>query len=55
MATEMRRLTISIPEDIANELDDVKRRSFVNAPKSKVIWHILRLGLEVDKETSEAG
>lgn len=49
MATAMRRLTVSLPDDIAQNLDEVKRRDFLNSPQSKVIWHLLRLGIEADK------
>lgn len=49
MATTMKRLTISLPDDIARNLDEVKKRDFLNSPQSKVIWHLLRLGIEADR------
>ena len=51
MATMMKRLTVSLPDDIERGVNDVKKRDFLNDPQSKVIWYLLRLGIDAEKNS----
>lgn len=53
MATSMKRLTLSLPNDIAEELDALKKTEFYSVPQSKALHHLLRLGIQKKRETRE--
>ena len=45
MATKMRRLTVTIPDDVARDVDKIKGKDFLNASQSKTLMYLLRIGL----------
>lgn len=53
MAQDMRRLTISLPEDVNVRLDRIKQATYYNTSRSKMIQDIIRLGLDVMDEQNK--
>ena len=53
MATELKRLTITIPEDLESALDKVKQERFYNDSQSEMIRQLIVAGLEARKEAEE--
>lgn len=50
MATDMKRVMVSITPELEEGLDAVKRDQFYNKPYSEVYRYIFSLGLEVARE-----
>ncbi|MEG1761439.1 MAG: hypothetical protein RR115_08610 [Hydrogenoanaerobacterium sp.] len=50
MATDMKRVMVSITPELEEGLDAVKKDQFYNKPYSEVYRYIFSLGLEVVKE-----
>jgi len=46
MATELKRLTITIPEDLESALDKVKQERFYNDSQSEMIRQLIVAGLK---------
>ncbi|MDR1574118.1 MAG: hypothetical protein LBS24_07390 [Clostridiales Family XIII bacterium] len=46
MSTDMKRFTVAVPLDMEPELDSIKKNFFYNVPRSKMIRHILALGIK---------
>lgn len=51
MATNMKRLMISIPADIENEINNIKQKEYYNKPYSELYRQIIRLGLDKMRES----
>lgn len=54
MATDMKRVMVSITPELEEGLDAVKKDQFYNKPYSEVYRYIFSLGLEVAKEQEKA-
>lgn len=50
LATSLRRLSVSIPSDIEEDLDKLKREQFYKEPQSEMLRYLIRLGLQLAKE-----
>lgn len=53
MATELKRLTITIPEDLEPMLDKVKQEHFYNDSQSEMIRQLIVAGLKAREEAEE--
>lgn len=53
MGKTMERLMVSIPTDVKNEIDSVKRKDFYDKPYAELYRYIIRLGLSKMRETAE--
>lgn len=53
MATELKRLTITIPENLEPMLDKVKQEHFYNDSQSEMIRQLIIAGLRARKEAEE--
>lgn len=54
MINKMERLMVSIPAEVKNELDTIKRQQFYDKPYAELYRYIIHLGLEKMKETGAA-
>lgn len=53
MATDMRRFTISIPDDMDNKLDRVKQEIYYKNTQTEMVRDLIARGLQ-DLETEQA-
>ena len=51
MATNMKRVVISVPEDIEAEVEHLKQTMFYDKPYAEVYRQAIRLGLQKMAET----
>lgn len=49
MATDMKRVMLSLPKDLASETDEVKRHQFYDKPYSEMYRYLLQRGLDALK------
>lgn len=49
MANKIKRIMITFPPDIENELMKLKKEEFFNSPYTKMIQYVVALGLEAHK------
>ena len=52
MAANTRRIMVSIPPDLEQGLDSLKREKFYNKPYSEVFRYVFALGLKAAEETT---
>lgn len=53
MGSKVQRTTLTIPDDILGELDNLKKNKFYNDPKSKMFQYLIRLGLEMENREND--
>ena len=47
--TDMKRISVSFPDDIAEKMDKLKRtKAFAGRPYSELIRHLIELGLQAE-------
>lgn len=49
MATDMKRVMLSLPKDLASETDEAKRHQFYDKPYSKMYRYLIQRGLDALK------
>lgn len=49
MATDMKRVMLSLPKDLASKTDEVKRHQFYDKPYSEMYRYLLQRGLDALK------
>ena len=54
MATTMKRFMLTIPSDIEDEVEELKKGIFYNKPYSEVYRQLIQLGLDSLKPTVSA-
>lgn len=50
MATSLRRLSVTIPSEIEDDLDKLKQEKFYKEPQSEMLRYLIKLGLQLTKE-----
>lgn len=53
MATNMNRIQISIPKDIEEEIQRLKKTAYYDRPYSEIYRDLIRLGMEKMNETAK--
>lgn len=51
MSTELKGTTIYLPKELETELDKLKQRKFYKSSQSKMIGHLIKLGIQAENET----
>lgn len=54
MATDMKRLMVSLSPELVPELDKLKKEQFYDASQAEMIRFLIRRGLETVEETEKA-
>lgn len=50
MGTLMKRISVTIPNELEKDLDKLKQEKFYNKPQSEMLRYLIRLGLQKSKE-----
>lgn len=55
MATAMKRMSLTISQDIDIEIKELKKQRFYSEPQSELLRYLLRLGIQREKELQKEG
>lgn len=50
MGTLMKRISVTIPNELEKDLDELKKERFYNKPQSEMLRYLIRLGLQKSRE-----
>lgn len=55
MATELKRMMLTIPSDLEDGLDRLKQQKFYKTSQSNMLAYLLRLGLQTENGEKKNG